>query len=142
MERRSTIQLARDRIFSFDLQSNLIKNLHCRFRENDITISYPVRTLQFSDGWGPEMLAGQASATPLTARPASPVTIPPGAPQVHDEDSTYVEKKRAPTSAATHPAEKGPWEPPTGQTGRSSGSGGAVLTNLLEAVRLSGTLLW
>ncbi|HIN35486.1 MAG TPA: hypothetical protein EYM75_07045 [Dehalococcoidia bacterium] len=63
MERRSTIRLARDRIFSFNLQSNLIKNLHCRFRENDITISYPVRTLQFSDGWGPEMLAGQTSAT-------------------------------------------------------------------------------
>lgn len=135
--RQSTIQLARDRIFSFNLQSNLIKNLHCRFRENDITISYPVRTLQFPDDWGPEMLAGQASTTATNGPPR--VARDPPAPQVHDENSTYVEKKRAPTSAATHPAEKGPWEP---QTGGSSGSGGAVLTNLLEAVRLSGTLLW
>ena len=123
--RQSTIQLARGCIFSFNLESNLIKNLHCRFRENDITISYPVRTLQFSDGWGPEMLASQASAT-ATNGPRR-AAREPSAPQVHDENSTCVEKNRAPTSAMTHPAEKGPWEPPTGQTGRSSGSGARYL---------------
>ena len=131
--RRSTIQLARNRIFSFNLQSNLIKNLHCRFRENDITISYPVRTLQVPDGWGPEILAGQASATATNGPPRA------SGPR---RESHMRREEEGPTSAATHPAEKGLWEPPTGQAGRSSGSGGAVLTNLLEAVRLSGTLLW
>ncbi|MQF95105.1 MAG: mechanosensitive ion channel family protein [SAR202 cluster bacterium] len=59
---------ARDRIASFNLQSALIKNLHRRFGEEGITINYPVRTLQFPDGWGPEQVAGQAP-TATAARP-------------------------------------------------------------------------
>ena len=64
---------ARDRVASFNLQSTLIKNLHREFRVENIIINYPVRTLQFPDGFTPEMLgATQTSAnlTPdLTSRP-------------------------------------------------------------------------
>ena len=42
---------AKDRLASFDLQSALILGLHRRFREEGIVINYPVRTLQFPDGW-------------------------------------------------------------------------------------------
>jgi len=47
---------ARDRLGSFYLQSALIKRLHRRFKELGIMINYPMRTLQFPDGWGPETL--------------------------------------------------------------------------------------
>ena len=47
---------ARDRVASFNLQSTLIKNLHREFRVENIIINYPVRTLQFPDGFTPEML--------------------------------------------------------------------------------------
>ena len=53
---------ARDRIASFDLQSSLIKNLHRRFKEEDIIINYPVRTLQFPDGFSPETVGATATA--------------------------------------------------------------------------------
>ena len=61
---------ARDRISSFDLQSALIKNLHRRFKENDITINYPVRTLQFPDGFGPESIGATATTTSRPPRPS------------------------------------------------------------------------
>ena len=44
---------ARNRIASFSLQSDLMKRLHARFNEEGIVINYPVRTLQFPEGWGP-----------------------------------------------------------------------------------------
>lgn len=50
---------AKDRLASFDLQSELVRGLHRRFREEGIVINYPVRALQFPEGWGPEDLAGQ-----------------------------------------------------------------------------------
>ena len=56
---------ARDRIASFNLQSTLIKNLHRRFKEESIVINYPVRTLQFPDGFTPEM-AGATQTTTIT----------------------------------------------------------------------------
>ena len=49
---------ARDRLGSFYLQSGLIKRLHRRFKELGIVINYPMRTLQFPDGWGPDALPG------------------------------------------------------------------------------------
>ena len=65
---------ARDRVASFNLQSTLIKNLHREFRVENIIINYPVRTLQFPDGFTPEMLGAiqtSANSTPdLTSRPA------------------------------------------------------------------------
>ena len=69
---------ARDRIASFTLQSDLIKDLHRRFREESIVINYPMRTLQFPDGWSPQLAAGQAppsSAGELRSRPGR--TQPP-----------------------------------------------------------------
>ena len=60
---------AKDRIASFNLQSNLIKNLHRRFQEEGITINYPVRTLQFPDGFNPEMIGATATGNERTPRP-------------------------------------------------------------------------
>ncbi len=48
---------ADDRLGSFYLQSALIKRLHRRFREEGIVINYPMRTLQFPEGWGPDALS-------------------------------------------------------------------------------------
>ena len=45
-----------DRWGSFVVQSELMKLLHKRFKEEGIAINYPMRTLQFPEGWGPETL--------------------------------------------------------------------------------------
>ena len=63
---------SRDRLASFNLQSSLIKNLHRRFKEEDITINYPVRTLQFPDVFSPETAIAQATAPPRPPRPTRP----------------------------------------------------------------------
>ena len=42
---------AKDRWGSFVVQSELIKLLHKRFKEEGIVINYPMRTLQFPPGW-------------------------------------------------------------------------------------------
>jgi small-conductance mechanosensitive channel len=47
---------ATDRWASFVVQSDMMKLLHKRFKEEDIVINYPVRTLQFPEGWTPEDL--------------------------------------------------------------------------------------
>ena len=44
---------ARDRLASFELRSELVRELHRRFDEEGIVINYPVRSLQFSDGDSP-----------------------------------------------------------------------------------------
>ncbi len=41
---------ARDRISSFEVQSELIRMVHERFREEGIVINYPMRTINFADG--------------------------------------------------------------------------------------------
>ncbi len=48
---------AKDRSGSFVVQSELMKRLHARLKEEDITINYPVRTLEFPKEWGPENMA-------------------------------------------------------------------------------------
>ena len=58
---------ARDRLASFDVQSDLMQRLHRRFKEEGIVINYPVRTLQFPKGQDPQALAG-------TVRPAGDST--------------------------------------------------------------------
>jgi len=63
---------SRDRIASFTLQSTLIKDLHRRFREEGIVINYPVRTLQFPDGWGPQMIDGQVPTVAAEQPRSSP----------------------------------------------------------------------
>ena len=45
---------ATDRWGSFVVQSDMMKLLHKRFQEEGIVINYPVRTLQFPEGWTPE----------------------------------------------------------------------------------------
>ena len=60
---------AKDRIASFSLQSALIKDLHRRFNDEGITINYPVRTLQFPDGFNPESLGTVAAEIERPARP-------------------------------------------------------------------------
>ena len=45
---------ATDRLGSFVVQSDMMKLLHKRFQEEGIVINYPVRTLQFPEGWTPE----------------------------------------------------------------------------------------
>ena len=47
---------ATDRWGSFVVQSDMMKLLHKRFQEEGIVINYPVRTLQFPEGWTPEDL--------------------------------------------------------------------------------------
>ena len=44
---------ARDRLASFEVRTELIKELHARLENEGITINYPVRTLHFPDGWTP-----------------------------------------------------------------------------------------
>ncbi len=45
---------ARDRIASFEVQSELIRMVHERFREEGIVINYPMRTINFVEGAGSE----------------------------------------------------------------------------------------
>ena len=47
---------AKNRLDSFIVQTELVKLLHARLVEEDITINYPVRTLQFPKEWGPEQV--------------------------------------------------------------------------------------
>ena len=56
---------AKDRLASFEVRSELIKQLHARLTEEGITINYPVRTLHFPDGWNPQ------DGTPLPPQPAT-----------------------------------------------------------------------
>ena len=67
---------ARDRISSFNLQSALVKNLHRRFNDEGITINYPVRTLQFPDGFNPELLGATATSTESPVRSSRATRAP------------------------------------------------------------------
>ncbi len=56
---------AKDRLGTFNVRSAMIARLHARFKQEGIVINYPMRTLEFPEGWGPETLgringAGQA----------------------------------------------------------------------------------
>ena len=56
---------SKDRLASFEVRSELIKQLHARLTEEGITINYPVRTLHFPDGWNPQ------DGTPLPPQAAN-----------------------------------------------------------------------
>ena len=45
---------AKDRLASFEVRAELIKQLHARLTAEGITINYPVRTLHFPDDWKPD----------------------------------------------------------------------------------------
>jgi len=67
------------RLNSFEVRTELIKQLHARLTEEGITINYPVRTLQFPDGWTPDgQLPEDAQTSRRTARPR-----PESQPQAH-----------------------------------------------------------
>ncbi len=57
---------AQDRLASFEVRSELVKQLHARLNAESITINYPVRTLHFPEGWaspdGLPMPAGALAA--------------------------------------------------------------------------------
>ena len=67
---------ARDRLASFDVQSDLMQRLHRRFQEDGIVINYPVRTLQFPKEQDPQALV-------KTARPTAEYT--PGREALPDD---------------------------------------------------------
>ncbi len=48
---------AKDRLASYEVQSDLVKRLHGRLKEEEIVINYPVRSLQFPKGWETEVVA-------------------------------------------------------------------------------------
>ena len=74
---------AKDRLASFEVRSELIKQLHARLTEEGITINYPVRTLHFPDGWNPQdgtPLPPQVSSVPRPAVSRSRSALPDDAP--------------------------------------------------------------
>ena len=62
---------ASSRLDSFEVRTELIKQLHARLTDEGITINYPVRTLHFPDGWTPD---GQPppGSPPARRRPSPP----------------------------------------------------------------------
>ncbi len=69
---------AKDRLASFEVRSELVKELHARLTNEGITINYPVRTLHLPDGWTSQ--DGTALPTsvsvlrpPATAQPSRPL---------------------------------------------------------------------
>ena len=62
---------AADRLASFEVRSELIKQLHARLAAEDITINYPVRSLHFPDGWTPQ--DGQPMPPPTRAVQQAPM---------------------------------------------------------------------
>lgn len=58
------------RLNSFEVRTELIKQLHTRLTNEGITINYPVRTLHFPNGWTPDdQMPGGGQAPPRTTRP-------------------------------------------------------------------------
>ena len=68
---------AKDRLASFDVQTDLMQRLHKRFQEDGIVINYPVRALHFPGGWTPEALAGRSPGE-LAGRQPGAVEEAPG----------------------------------------------------------------
>ena len=69
---------AKDRLASFELRSELINQLHNRFDEEGIVINYPVRTLQFPNGAGPDVNVDghPVEPTPAVIRHRPPADTP------------------------------------------------------------------
>ncbi len=60
---------AKDRLGTFIVRSTLMRELHQRFGEEGIVINYPVRTLQFPEGWSPQS-GLEGASRPGSPRPA------------------------------------------------------------------------
>ena len=59
---------AKDRLGTFNVRTALMERLHARFKQEGIVINYPMRTLQFPEGWGPEALAAVNGAAQVGRR--------------------------------------------------------------------------
>lgn len=64
---------ARDRLASFEVQSELIRMVQQRFRNEGIVINYPMRTINFADGAGPDN-SSSAESTMSRFRPGVPAS--------------------------------------------------------------------
>ena len=73
---------AQNRLASFEVRSELVKQLHARLNAEGITINYPVRTLHFPDGWN----GADGSPMPSGALAARDAAMPAvgGAPMAAD----------------------------------------------------------
>ena len=66
---------ARDRLGTFIVRSTLMRELHRRFAEEGIVINYPVRTLQFPEGWPPQPSPEGAAGADASGRPRQTATV-------------------------------------------------------------------
>ena len=67
---------AKDRLASFELRSELVRELHRRFDDEGIVINYPVRSLQFPDGDSPRTDGGPGSPAPAFLRRPAAMDVP------------------------------------------------------------------
>ena len=67
---------AKDRLASFELRSELINALHRRFDEEGIVISYPVRSIQFTNGASSKSDEHQGERVPAFVRHPPPADAP------------------------------------------------------------------
>ena len=67
---------ARDRLASFELRSELVRELHRRFDEEGIVINYPVRSIQFPNGASSESGVQRSERIPAFVRRPPPPDTP------------------------------------------------------------------
>ena len=67
---------AKDRLSSFELRSELVRELHSRFDEEGIVINYPVRSLQLPNGASPHRDGDSAPTVPAFVRRAPAADTP------------------------------------------------------------------
>ena len=67
---------ARDRLASFELRSELVRELHRRFDEEGIVINYPVRSIQFPNGASSESGVQRSERIPAFVRRPPPADTP------------------------------------------------------------------
>ena len=99
---------ARDRIASFEVQSELIRMVHRRFQDEGIVINYPMRTINFADDSAPGSQApsGAAIAHPRAGASVFRNPAPPSgeAPPGHEAPAP----NPSPGAPANRPGEPGP----------------------------------
>ncbi len=87
---------ARDRIASFEVQSELIRMVHQRFHEEGIVINYPMRTINFASGSG-QPDGAQAVERPTQSRQGSGIIR-----HTSNRSRGTAEGREAPASNAAH----------------------------------------
>lgn len=69
---------AKDRLASFELRSELVRELHHRFDEEGIVINYPVRSIRFPNGDAPAHDRRPGTPVPAFVRRPAPADLPGG----------------------------------------------------------------